>query len=376
MPSPETLAAQALHAVDAATGAVVPPIHPSTTYARDAAYALLGGAEYTRDDNPGYRLPEALLARLEGGADARLFSSGMAAATTALQAELGPGAHLVASRGMYHGLRTWLREWTAAWGIELSLVDATSVDAVRAALQPGRTRLLWMETPANPTWDVVDIAAMAELARSCGARLAVDSTVATPVHSQPLGLGADLVFHSATKFLNGHSDVLAGALVTAREDEAWARLRRLRYQQGAVPGPFEAWLLLRGLRTLYVRVGRASQTAQRLAERLAADPRVERALYPGLPAHPGHEIAARQMSGGFGAMLSIIVPACAAAALQVAARAQVFLRATSLGGVESLLEHRASVDGPHSLAPPGLLRLSIGIEAAEDLWADLDQALG
>lgn len=372
---PETLTAQVLHRIDAATGSVVPPIYPATTYARDERYALLAGLEYSRDDNPTALLPEQLLARLEGGAQALLFTSGMTAATAAIQCALAPGGHLVASRAMYHGLRTWLREWAPAWQVAVSFVDATDLDALRGAVRPGQTRLLWIETPANPTWDVVDLAGAAEIAHAAGALLAVDSTAATPVHTQPISLGADLVMHSATKFLNGHSDVLAGALVTAREDEAWARLRRHRRQHGAVLGPFEAWLLLRGLRTLFLRVEKASRSAATLAERLAAHPAVERVLYPGLPSHPNHAVAARQMQGGFGAMLSLLVRGDAAAALAVAAQVRVFLRATSLGGVESLLEHRASVEGPGSLAPPNLLRLSIGIEAADDLWDDLRQAL-
>ncbi|WP_437734530.1 trans-sulfuration enzyme family protein [Sorangium sp. So ce1335] len=376
MASPETIAAQARHSIDDATGAVVPPLHTSTTYARDEGYRLPAAHEYTRDDNPTYRAPERLLADLEGGADARLFASGMAAATAAVQALVRPGARLVASRAMYNGLRLWMTEWCEAWNVGLELVDATDLDALRAAVQRGPTSLVWIETPANPTWDVVDIAAAAEIARAGGARLAVDSTVATPVHTRPLALGADLVMHAATKALNGHSDVLAGALATARDDEAWQRICRVRRMQGAVPGPFEAWLLLRGMRTLFVRVERASSTALELARRLSGHARVERVLYPGLESHPGHPVAARQMKGGFGSMLSILVEGGADDALRAAGRMKVFLRATSLGGVESLVEHRASVEGPGTLAPPSLLRLSIGLESVDDLWADLDEALG
>ncbi|KYF63227.1 cystathionine gamma-synthase [Sorangium cellulosum] len=375
MTSPETIAAQARHSIDDATGAVVPPLHASTTYARDEGYRLPAAHEYTRDDNPTFRAPEELLAALEGGADARLFASGMAAATAAVQALARPGARLVASRAMYSGLRLWMTEWCATWNVDLELVDATDLDALRAAVQRGPTSLVWIETPANPTWDVVDIAAAAEIARAGGARLAVDSTVATPVHTRPLALGADLVMHAATKALNGHSDVLAGALATARDDEAWQRVRRVRRMQGAVPGPFEAWLLLRGMRTLFVRVERASAAALELARRLAGHAGVERVLYPGLESHPGHLVAARQMKGGFGSMLSVLVRGGAEDALRVAGRAKVFLRATSLGGVESLIEHRATVEGPNTLAPPNLLRLSIGLESVDDLWADLDEAL-
>ena len=374
--SPETLAAQGGPYVDPATGGVAPPIQTSTTYVRDPSYALVAGLEYTRDDNPTYRPAETLLAKLEEGRDARLFASGMAAATTAIGALVAPGERLVASRAMYQGLRTWLREHAARIGVDLAVVDATDLDAVRAAVRGGKTRLVWIETPANPTWDVVDIAGAAQIAREAGARLAVDSTVATPVHTRPLALGADLVMHAATKALNGHSDVLAGALVTAREDEAWLAIRHARHLGGAVPGPFEAWLLHRGMRTLFVRMARASATALELAQQLAAHPEVERVLYPGLPTHPGHAIAARQMTGGFGSLLSVLVRGGAAEALAVASRVTVFARATSLGGAESLLEHRLTVEGAGSLAPPNLLRLSIGLESPADLWDDLRTALG
>lgn len=374
MSAPETLAAQLLHFVDGATGAVVPGIHPSTTYARDAKYALLGGLEYTRDDNPTQRAAETLLARLEGGPDAIVVSSGMAAATMLVRAIVGANQRLVVSRAMYHGLRTWLREHCPRLAIELVEVDATDLAALEAAVTKG-TSLVWIETPANPTWDVVDIEAAAKIAHAAGARLAVDSTAATPVHSQPIALGADWVMHSATKFLNGHSDVLAGAIVTAKEDEAWASIRRLRHFEGNVLGPFEAWLLARGMRTLFVRVERASATAAMLAARLAKHPGLETVLYPGLPDHPNHAVAARQMKNGFGAMLAIIVRGGRARALAVANATEVFLRATSLGGVESLIEHRATVEAAGSLAPPGLLRLSIGLENGEDLFRDLDAAL-
>lgn len=374
--SPETLAAQGGPYADATTGGVVPPIHTTTTFARDPSYALRAGYEYARDDNPTFRPAEELLASLEGAADARLFASGMAAATTAVNALVRPGERVVASKAMYHGLRTWLREHAARTGIDLALVDATDPGALREAVRAGKTRLVWIETPANPTWDVVDIAAAAEVAHEASALLAVDSTVATPVHTQPIALGADLVMHAATKALNGHSDVLAGALATARDDEAWQWIRRERHFAGAVPGPFEAWLLHRGMRTLFVRMERASATASRLAAELERHARVERVLFPGLPSHPGHAIAARQMKNGFGAMLSVIVRGGGPAALEVASKLRVFVRATSLGGVESLVEHRATVEGAGSLAPPGLLRLSIGLESAADLADDLASALG
>lgn len=373
--SPETFTAQALHCIEPTHGGVIPPVHLATTYARGADYALPSSQEYTRDDNPTYLPAERLLSALERGHEALLFSSGMAAATTALQALVAPGCHIVAPLAMYQGLRLWLRDWCTRWGVLLSEVDLSSPEALVRAVQPGRTRVVWAETPANPTCDIVDIASAAAIAHGAGARLIVDSTLATPVHTQALTLGADLVMHSATKFLNGHSDVLAGALVAAGASEAWSQIRQLRHQQGAVPGPFEAWLLLRGMRTLFVRMARASATAAELARRLEQHPAVAQVLYPGLAGHPGHAVAARQMANGFGAMLSVLVRGGAAEAIAVAGRLQVFLRATSLGGVESLVEHRATVEGAGSRAPQNLLRLSIGIESVEDLWLDLDEAL-
>ncbi|MCA9678440.1 MAG: PLP-dependent transferase [Kofleriaceae bacterium] len=374
MPRPETDAAQILHAIDAATGAVVPPIHPSTTFARDEAYRLLGAAAYARDDNPTFRPAEELLARLEGGADAMLLASGMAAATVVFQALTAPGAHVVAQETMYWGLRSWLLGFAARWQVELSLVDAADPAALAAAIHPGRTRLVWIETPANPTWDVVDIARAAEAAHAAGALLAVDSTVATPVFSRPIEHGADLVMHSATKLLNGHGDVVAGALVTARADDTWAALRAARHDAGAILGPFEAWLLARGMRTLFPRARACAATTLELARRLAAHPGVARVRYPGLPDDPGHAVACRQMDGGFGHMMSIQLGS-RDRALAVAGRLRVFTRATSLGGTESLVEHRASVEPPGSPVPPDLLRLSIGLEHVDDLWDDLRAAI-
>lgn len=372
---PETRAAQALHFIDPATGAVVPPIQPSTTFARDERYRLVDEAHsYARDENPSYRAAEALLANLEGGCDALLFSSGMAAGMAVVQA-LSPGDHIVAPRVMYWGLRNWLVDFCGTWGLGLDLVDGTDPEALRRAVRPGVTRLIWVETPCNPTWDVIDIAAAADVAHAQGARLVVDSTVATPVLTRPLDFGADLVMHSATKYLNGHGDVVAGALVARKADDFWTRIRAVRAHGGAIPGSFEAWLLLRGMRTLFLRVRRASETALRIAEHCLGHPALDAVLYPGLPDHPGHETARRQMQGGFGGMLSLRLREGEAAALRAAGRCRVFIRATSLGGVESLIEHRYSIEGPDSPVPADLLRLSIGLEAADDLLADLDQAL-
>ncbi len=368
--------AQGLHYIDPVTGGVVPPIQPSTTFARDTRYRLVADAHsYARDDNPVFLPAERMLTRLEGGADALLFSSGMAAAMAVVQT-LRPGDHIVAPRVMYWGLRNWLQTYCTQWGIDLDLFDASEPNALRNCVRKGTTRLIWIETPCNPTWDVIDIAAAADVARGIDAKLVVDSTVATPVLCRPLELGADLVMHSATKYLNGHGDVVAGALVTAREDALWQKIRAVRAEGGAIAGSFEAWLLQRGMRTLFLRVQRASQSARLIAGHFDGHSRVAAVLYPGLPGHPGHDIAARQMHGGFGGMLSLRIKGGADAALRVAGRCKVLIRATSLGGVESLIEHRYSIEGPDSPIPEDLLRISVGIEDVGDLIADLEQALG
>ena len=374
-PHPATLAAQALGSIDATTGAVVLPIHTATTFLRDPDNQYRRGRSYGRADNPSYDQPEALLTALEGGAATLLFSSGMAAAAAVFQC-LPRDAHVVAPQVMYWGLRSWLNNFAECWGIAIDFVDAPSLDALRGAVRPGRTRLLWIETPANPLWSVTDIVGSAEIAHNAGALLAVDSTAATPVLTQPLALGADLVMHSATKYLNGHSDVIAGTLTTARKDALWERLRAARSGGGAILGSFEAYLLLRGMRTLFPRVERACRSAQQIAEALSKNPRVLDVLYPGLPGHSGHMVAARQMTGGFGGMLSIRVRGGSKAAIRAAARVEIWKRATSLGGVESLVEHRASVEGAASPVPPDLLRLSVGIEDPGDLVSDLEAALG
>ncbi|HEY1836211.1 MAG TPA: PLP-dependent aspartate aminotransferase family protein [Rhizomicrobium sp.] len=371
---PETIAAQALGWVDEKTRAVSPPVHVSSTFLRDADNQYRSGRNYARADNPTYDQPEAVLAALEKGADAMVFASGMAAATACFMA-LKPGDHVIAPKVMYWSLRNWLVNVASGWGLQIELVDMADSAAIQRAAKPGKTKLIWAECPANPTWDITDLAAAAEIAHGAGAKLAVDSTVATPVHSQPLMLGADIVMHSATKYLNGHSDLVAGALITRADDEYWARLKQVRGQSGGIMGSFEAWLLLRGMRTLYPRVKQASASAQKIAEHFVGHPDVLHVLYPGLKSFPGHAIAARQMHGGFGGMLSIRVKGGEAAAIKTAANVQIWKRATSLGGVESLIEQRASVEGPDTPCPPDLLRLSVGIEDAEDLIADLDAAL-
>lgn len=362
------------HSGGGPNGAVVPAVEPSTTFLRDEHYALTGPG-YARDESPSVVQTELLLADLEGGADAMLFASGMAACTAPFLL-LRPGDHAIAPTTMYWGLRSWLLRQSERAGWALSLVDCPDTTAVAAALRPGQTKVLWLETPANPTLDITDIAACARLAHVAGARVAVDSTVATPILSRPLQLGADLVVHAATKALNGHGDVVAGALVTAKHDDAWDDLRVHRHDVGPVLGAFEAWLLLRGLRTLDLRVRRASGTAMELSRRLQGHGAVHTVLYPGLPTFPGHALAAGQMSGGFGSLLSFCVRGGSAAALAVAGRLRLVQRATSLGGFESLIEHRATIEGPTSPVPADLLRLSVGLEDVDDLWADLEAALG
>jgi cystathionine gamma-synthase len=371
---PETIAAQGGGAIDATTGAIVPPIHIATTFQRDPDNQYRSGYVYARPDNPVVRQAEDVLRQLEGGTACFLYGSGMAAATAAFLALERP-AHIVAPNVMYWALKKWLAEDAPLHGLAVTFVDGSDLTAIAAAVKPGLTRMIWIETPANPTWDLTDIAAAARISHSAGALLGVDSTVATPVFTQPLALGADVVMHAATKYLNGHSDVIAGALVFARKDAFTERAARVRAMLGAVLGPFDASLLLRGMRTLHLRVRHQSASALQIAQHFAREPRIEAVLYPGLALHPGHGIAAAQMTGGFSGMLSVRVKAGEAAAIRVAANVKLWKRATSLGGVESLIEHRASVEGPGTPCPPDLLRLSVGIEATGDLIADLEQAL-
>lgn len=373
--SPETLAAQALGEVEPSSGALAPVINLSTNYEQRPDGSYHQDRVYTRADNPTYEHAERLLAALEGaGCGCILFSSGMAAATAIFQSLL-PGDHVLVARVLYWGVRKWLAEFGISWGLDIEYVDTTDLHGVESAIRPGSTRLLWLETPANPTWEVTDLAAICNLAHAARVRVAVDNTVATPVLTRPLEFGADLIVHSATKYLNGHSDVLAGAVLTARNDPFWQRVRSWRRGAGAVLGPFEAWLLQRGMRTLFLRVRRASENALAIARHFEHHRAVRAVLYPGLSSHPGHDIAARQMKGGFGGMLSIRLAGGPEHAMAVLAAVKVFKRATSLGGVESLIEHRRSMEGPSSPVPDDLLRLSIGIEAAEDLIADLETAL-
>jgi cystathionine gamma-synthase len=372
--SPQTLAAQGLGDTDPTTGALAPPISLSTNYEQQPDGSYPQARVYTRADNPTSEHAERLLAALEGGSACALFGSGMAAATAVFQALL-PGDHVLVSRVLYWGVRKWLAEFALTWGLDVEFTDTTDLNAVAQAIRPGRTRLLWLETPANPMWEITDLAAVCELAHQAGVRVAVDNTVATPVLTRPFEHGADLVVHSASKYLNGHGDVLAGAVLSARRDPFWERIRSWRRNAGAMPGPFEAWLLQRGMRTLFLRVHRSSDTAMTMATHLVGHPALTAVLYPGLRDHPGHQIAERQMDGGFGGMLSIRVASGAAGARAVLGQVRVLKRATSLGGVESLIEHRRSSEGPSSPVPADLLRMSCGIEDPADLIADLEAAL-
>jgi cystathionine gamma-synthase len=371
---PETIAAHALRAVDEATGAVVPPIYTSTTYARDETYTPKLKENYVRNGNPTLWQTEETIAALEQGAAALLFASGMAAITT-LTETIPQGAHVVAPDVMYYGTRDWLKRLESLGRIVLTLFDPRDPRALAASLRKGQTDLVWIETPLNPTWDVIDIAAAAEAAHAAGAILAVDATATAAVTTQPLKLGADMVFHSATKYLNGHSDVLGGVLVTRELNSRWKEVAMLRTRMGSPLPPLECWLLLRGMRTLYVRFRQQSTNAMAIARHFERHPKIERVLYPGLASHPAHDVARRQMTDGFGGMMSILVRGNFDDAKRLCTRLKVIVPATSLGGVESLAEHRKTVEGPASPVPDNLVRLSIGIEHVDDLIADLEQAL-
>jgi cystathionine gamma-synthase len=368
----ETLAVHAGHHPDAATGAVSPPIHPSTTFAREADGSLPHGFLYARSVNPRRRELERSLAALEGGETAIAFSSGMAATAAVFQSML-PGEHVVAPRDAYYGTARLLREVMAGWGLASTLVDMTDPHAVAEAVTP-HTRLVWIETPSNPALAITDIARVASIARAAGARCVCDNTWATPLLQRPLALGCDLVMHSTTKYLGGHSDLTGGALVAPEDDDWAARLRTLQALGGGVPSAFDCWLLMRGIRSLAWRMRGHCENAAIVAAFLSEHEAVEAVHYPGLANDPGHAVAARQMTG-FGGMVSLQVKGGAGPALEVVRRVKLFTRATSLGGPESLIEHRASVEGPESRTPPGLLRLSIGLEHPDDLVEDLDQAL-
>ncbi|HKP57705.1 MAG TPA: aminotransferase class I/II-fold pyridoxal phosphate-dependent enzyme [Polyangiales bacterium] len=369
----ETLSIHVGREVSSETGAVAPAIQLSSTYERDTDGSFSRGYVYTRLGNPGRSALEQCLAALEGGAEAFAFASGSAASLAAFSV-LRPGDHVVAPIESYHGTAKQLRELISPYGVSCSFVDLTRVEALQAALTE-RTRMVWIETPSNPLLNLSDIERLAELAHARGALVCVDNTFATPLWQRPFELGADLVMHSTTKYFGGHSDVLGGALIVKEGGALATQLRDYQGTSGAVPSAFDCWLIRRSLTTFPWRVRGQSANAQRVASFLSQHPLVSRVFYPGLPDHPGHELACRQMRGGFGAVVSMCVRGGRAEAFSCAARLQLFTRATSLGGVESLVEHRASVEGPHSVTPDNLLRLSIGLEHADDLIEDLDRSL-
>ncbi len=371
-PSIDTRAVHAGRHPDSETGALALPLHTSTTFERDTDGGYQRGYSYGREDNPTRHALETCLVELESGATASAFPSGIAAANAIFHA-LQPGDHVLLSLDIYHGIKTLVREIIQPLGISASFTDFTDIAGIKAALQ-NETRLLWLETPTNPLLKIVDIQAIAALAREAGIRSVVDNTFATPVLQQPLALGCDLVMHSTTKYFGGHHDLTGGAIIAAEDDDFMHRVRGFQTRGGVIPSPFDCWLLLRSISTLPLRIRAQSAAAAQLAKFLAEHPAVQTTHYPGLQQHPQHELACKQMLA-FGAVISFEVNGDLEQTLQVAAETKLFTRATSLGGVESLVEHRASVEGETSLAPPNLLRLSIGLESPNELIADLDQAL-
>jgi len=368
----ETLAVHAGHGVDQATGAVTPPIHLSTTFERAADGSYPHGWIYARNHNPNRDGLEAALAALEGGAACAAFASGLAAVTAVLHG-LAPGDHVVAPSDIYHGTANVLKHLFAKWRVDATFVDMTSADVVAQALR-SQTRLVWIETPSNPLLRCVDIEATAALAHRAGARAVCDNTFASPALQSPLALSCDLAVHATTKYLGGRSDVMGGAVVARVDDAAFADVRTAQLYGGAIPSPFDCWLVMRSLPTLPARMQAHCANARRVAEFLQSHPQVEAVHYPGLETSPFHALARRQMRD-FGGMLSFEVKGGMEAAMAVAAAVEIFTRATSLGGVESLIEHRASIEGPESKTPQGLLRVSIGLEHPDDLIDDLAQAL-
>jgi cystathionine gamma-synthase len=368
----ETLAVHAGHTIDPATGAVSAPIHLSTTFERDVEGTYSRGFMYTRNNNPNREALERGVSLLEAGETAAAFGSGTAAAMALFQA-LAPGDHVLAHVDAYYGTSRLLREIFLRWRLEADFVDMSNLEEVKKALRP-QTKLAWAETPSNPLLKIADLAAAAEIVHDAGALCVCDNTWA-PVLQRPFELGADLILHSTTKYFGGHCDVAGGIVVARKESEFFQSVRAIQYSGGAVPSPFDCWLILRGMRTLPWRMRAHSENGMKVAEFLAQHRKVESVHYPGLCSHPGYEIARRQMSM-FGGMLSFQVKDGGDAAMSVAAKTKIFIRATSLGGVESLIEHRASIEGPGTTSPENLLRLSIGLENAEDLIDDLDQALG
>lgn len=375
----ETRAIHAGQEPDPQTGAVVPPVYQVSTYAQDGVGGLRGGYEYSRSGNPTRTALEECIASLEGGPRGLAFASGLAAEDTLLRTVMAPGSHAIIGNDAYGGTYRIFAKVAEPWGVEHTPVDLTDLEAVRAAVRPGSTRIIWAETPTNPLLTVVDIAALAGIAHDAGALLVVDNTFASPYLQQPLALGADVVVHSTTKYLGGHSDVIGGALVV-RDPELGDRLAYHQNAMGSVPGPWDSWLVLRGIKTLGVRMDRHCANAKAIVDLLLAHPRVTEVFYPGVEGHRGHEVAARQMRD-FGGMVSFRVAGGEQEAVDLCARTRVFTLGESLGGVESLIEHpgrmtHASAAGSALEVPADLVRLSVGIESVDDLVADLKQALG
>ncbi len=370
----ETLAVHAGRRNDPATGAVAQPLYLSSTYERETDGSYPRGFEYSREGNPNRAALETCLTALEGGLESLAFSSGLAAITACIHA-MEPGDHVLASSDVYYGMRMVSSKVFAKWPVETTYVDMRDLDAVRAAIRPGSTRLIWLETPSNPLLQVLDLAAIADIAHEANAICVCDNTFATPVLQRPMEHNVDMVMHSTTKYINGHSDVIGGALVTKNGNYVFERARIFQQTGGAVPSPFDCWLTMRGIETLPYRVRGQSANALALAKFLSTHPKVEAVHYPGLESHLSHELAKRQMQGGFGGMLSVQVKGGKPEAMGVAARTHLFIRATSLGGTHSQLEHRASVEGRNTKTPQNLLRVSVGLEHIDDLIADFEQAL-
>jgi len=368
----ETIAIHAGNKSDEATGAIIQPIITSTTFERSADGSYASGYIYSRSSNPNRTQLENVLAKLEGGTDAAAFSSGNAAGMAVFQS-LKPGTHIILTDDMYHGLRNQVKNLFAGI-LEFDFIDVDNGEALQQHIKPN-TGLIWIETPSNPLLKVTDIKKVIAITKQHNIKMVCDNTFATPVFQQPLALGADIVMHSATKYLGGHSDLMGGALITAVKDDWWEKIRQVQQMGGAIPSPMDCYYLVRSIKTLPYRMQGHAKNAQLLAEYLQKHPNVERVLYPGLPEHPNHKVAKQQMSG-FGGMLSVCFNSGEQEARKVINRLKLFTQATSLGGVESLIEHRASVEGPDTKTPFNLLRISVGLEHIDDLIADMEQAIG
>jgi cystathionine gamma-synthase len=369
----KTICAHAGATPDPATGAVTSPLYFSSTFHYPPTGENPTGNVYSREGNPTRNSLENVLAQLEQGEDAAAFSSGSAAAN-AVFLSLRPGDHLIINFDAYAGIRAMLKDIFMPWGLDVTFTDLSDLQNLSQSIKP-TTKLVWAESPTNPNFRIVDLISLIKICQQHQIKVAVDNTFATPALQNPIALGANIVMHSTTKYLGGHSDLTGGALITAKKDEQWERIRHIQHIQGAVPGPFDCWLLLRGIRSFVPRMTQHLSNAKAVAEFLSGHSKIERVLYPGLATHPGHEIAKKQMSD-FGAMISFLVKGTKEDAIKIAQRVKVFTNATSLGGTESLLEHRKSVEGPDSPTPDNLIRLSVGLEDANSLISDLKQALG